>query len=70
MAALEESTPLYRLRQVEHRADRLDDEKADLKDFNQIATEVRNLRRTLMQFMVTIASSSVIFAFTVLELHK
>lgn len=55
------------------RAERDIETKADQDDLNGLAAEVRSLRKTLVGLMVTIASSAIVFSFTVLQLlatHK
>lgn len=54
----------WRLNQAEKKLDG----KADQEDLNQIASEVRSLRKVLVGLMVTIATSAVLFSFTVLQL--
>lgn len=54
----------YRLERVE----KSNSQKADKDDLNQVAAEVRGLRKVLIGFAVTVAGSSLLFSFTVLQL--
>lgn len=66
-----ETTYGWRIGALERRADRIDAEKADKRDVDalhndlkEMKDDVQGLRRTLIQAAITVAGSSVIFAFS------
>lgn len=72
---MEENGVLWRLRHLEEETRRLDDKKADTKDLDNVAEQMRSLstdftslRRAIITFSFTIAASAIVFAFAVLQL--
>jgi hypothetical protein len=59
---------LARLTRAERDIEKLDDQKAELRDLNALTEEVRSLRKAVVAFAFSIAGSAIVFALTVLYL--
>lgn len=65
----------WRVGHLETQIEKLDSEKADLRDLNNVAEqmrtlsgEVKSLRSALLMFALTVAGSAIVFAFAVMQL--
>jgi hypothetical protein len=64
-----EEAVLVRIRRAERDIEKLDDNKAELRDLNALTEEVRSLRKAVVAFAFSIAGSAIVFALTVLYLQ-
>jgi hypothetical protein len=63
-------TVLWRLRQLERKADALSEKKADADDEQKLAEEVAGLRRALITFSLSLVGSAGAFVIGVLGLTQ